>query len=131
MNFLHYSRPPFNTVVTKQRRRGLRSEMPKAELLLWGHIRRRQMGFGFRRQFGVGPYSLDFYCPTLRLAIELDGDSHFVEGAAERDLRRDRYLRRFGIKTIRFTNDEIFYDLFSVLEKLRVLLKNKKILPLD
>ncbi len=97
--------------------------MPKAELLLWGHIRRKQLGFGFRRQFGVGPYSLDFYCPALKLAIELDGDSHFFEGAAKHDLRRDRYLRSFGIKTIRFTNDEIYCDLYNVLKKLKKMLK--------
>lgn len=125
VNFLYFNRPPYNTVVTKQRRRGLRSEMPKAELLLWGHIRRCQMGYVFRRQFGVGPYSLDFYCPALKLAIELDGDSHFVEGAAERDRRRDQYLRRFGIRTIRFTNEEIYYDLYNVLEKLREQLNSK------
>ena len=119
MDFLHSHRPPFNLASKKPWRRTLRSEMPKAELLLWGHIRRDQMGVRFRRQFGVGPYSLDFYCPKLKLAIELDGDSHFEKGAVEHDKRRDEYLKNFGIKTIRFRNDEVYYDLFNVLKKIK------------
>jgi very-short-patch-repair endonuclease len=100
--------------------------MPKAELMLWGYIRRCQMGFRFFRQYGVGPYSLDFYCPALRLAIEIDGDSHFMEGAAERDQRRDRYMANFGIRTIRFTNDEIYCDLYRVLKKLKKMMELRK-----
>ena len=63
--------------------------MPKAEVILWEKLSRKQMhGYKFRRQYGVDQYILDFYCPRLKLAIEIDGDSHFVTGAEDYDKER-------------------------------------------
>jgi very-short-patch-repair endonuclease len=63
----------FNTTLQKQRRRFLRSHLPKAEAVLWTHLSRRQMlGYKFRRQYSVEQYIIDFYCPELKLAIEID-----------------------------------------------------------
>ncbi len=63
----------------------------------------------------MGPYILDFYCSTARLAIELDGYSHGVEGAELHDARRDAWLRTQGITTLRFCNDDVRDDLKSML----------------
>ena len=80
----------YNRRELKTRRQTLRSQMPPAEALLWQQIRGKQLlGYKFRRQYSVGRYVLDFYCPALRLGIELDGDSHFQEGAAQGDQERD------------------------------------------
>jgi very-short-patch-repair endonuclease len=116
-----------NSPKTKTRRRELRTNMPRAEVILWGYLKGKQMGHRFLRQYGVGQYSLDFYCPEARLAIELDGDSHFVEGAQEKDRLRDQFVLDFGIKTIRFPNDRIYDDLFNVLQEIASELKKTKI----
>ena len=53
--------------------------MPRAELILWSKIKNKTInGAKFRRQHSIGNYILDFYCPEHLLAIEIDGDSHFV-----------------------------------------------------
>ncbi len=107
----------FNDPTHKDLRRNLRNDMPEAEQKLWWVIRGRQMeGFKFRRQYGVGPYVLDFYCPELRLGIEIDGDSHFQEGGQERDRNRDEFIRSKGITILRFTNLDVKLRLQGVVD---------------
>jgi very-short-patch-repair endonuclease len=56
--------------------------MPLAEIILWSRSKGRQLGgYKFRRQYSVEYFMIDFYCPELKLAIEVDGDSHYTEGA--------------------------------------------------
>jgi very-short-patch-repair endonuclease len=63
----------FNRAVQKGRRRFLRSNLTKAERILWSKLNRRQLlGHKFRRQYSIGPYVVDFYCAETQLAIELD-----------------------------------------------------------
>ena len=93
--------------------------MPKAEVLLWQQLRGKQMnGFKFRRQFSVDKYILDFYCPQIKLAIEVDGDSHFSDEVIDSDLKRQKYIESLGIKFLRFTNHEIFDSLDGVFNKI-------------
>lgn len=109
----------FNQLWSRDRRRELRGRMPRAEALLWQHLRGRGMhGHKFRRQFGIGPYIADFYCARLRVAIEADGDSHVAEDAKENDAQRDAYFTGLGIRVMRFTNDRIMHDLEAVLEEI-------------
>ena len=75
-------------------------------------------GQRFLRQYGVEEYVLDFYCPKLKFAIEVDGDSHFVSGAEEYDKARQEYIESFGIQFIRFTNDEICKNLDGVCQEI-------------
>jgi hypothetical protein len=78
----------FNRISEKPVRQSLRKALPAAELILWSKLKSRQVnGWKFRRQFGVGPYVVDFYCPALKLAIEIDGDSTFDQ-ASMRGMRR-------------------------------------------
>ncbi len=98
----------FNRSCDKDKRLRLRRDSPLAEQRLWVRLRnRRLLGYRFRRQHGVGPYVLDFYCPELKLAIEVDGDSHFQAGADEYDRERQRYIESLGIHVLRFTNREV------------------------
>ena len=61
----------------KEMRQTLRTNGTSAEALMWKMLKGRQMeGAKFRRQFGIGPYILDFYCPECRICVELDGDGH-------------------------------------------------------
>ena len=87
----------FNRQCDKQKRRLLRNNMPKAEVQLWFHLKNKRLcGERFLRQYGVDRYVLDFYCPRLKLAIEVDGDSHFTEGAEEYDAERQRVIESVG-----------------------------------
>lgn len=88
----------FNHPDQKQVRRKLRSEMPKAELILWGHLRSKNLsGYKFRRQYSIKGYIVDFFCPAVKLAIEVDGDSHFTKVAKYKDAIRQRTLQDLGI----------------------------------
>ena len=69
----------FNWPSAKTRRRSLRKSSTDAERKLWSKLRNKQLaGLKFFRQYSVGPYILDFYCPTLRLDIEADGGQHDI-----------------------------------------------------
>jgi very-short-patch-repair endonuclease len=76
-------------------------------------------GRKFRRQHSVGVYILDFYCPSERLAIELDGSVHFEELSAIHDRRRDKHLNSKGIKVIRFGNSWVLKEPAFVLEAIK------------
>jgi len=107
----------FNNKEIKQKRQRLRNESPRAEQLLWLNLKGKQLhGFKFRRQYSIGPFIVDFYCPDLRLAIEVDGDSHFEEGAEEYDKIREKYIKKSDIKFLRFTNSDIYQNMEGVLE---------------
>ena len=106
----------FNSRSGKQTRRSLRKRMPESEVILWSKLQRKQLGgHKFRRQFGVGKYSIDFYCPKLKLAVELDGESHLSGQAEEEDSRRQAIVEQFGIRVLRFTNDQVRANLDGVL----------------
>jgi very-short-patch-repair endonuclease len=117
----------FNRSSEKELRRDLRAQMPPAEILLWQQLKGRQLlDCKFRRQFSVGPYVLDFYSPEIKLAIEVDGDSHFQEGAKERDLERQKFIESFGISVVRFLNTEIHENMDGVLESLAVRVQERR-----
>ena len=108
----------YNRVVFKDRRRELRTKPTRHEELLWYRVRNNQLGYRFFRQYSAGPYILDFYCPKLRLAIEVDGDQHAEENAIAYDIERDLYLCGLDIKTIRFWNKEVMNDIESVINRI-------------
>ena len=100
--------------------------MTSAEERLWKELRREQLGFKFRRQFGVGHYILDFYCPQLKFAIELDGDVHAFDNVHRKDLVRDQFLKDCGITVKRYWNNEVFDNIDSVLEEIYFLCQQLK-----
>ena len=107
----------FNRQSEKPTRQLLRNTLPAAELVLWSKLKNRQVcSRKFRRQFSVGPYVVDFYCPALKLAIEIDGDSHFQPGEQEKDQRRQEDIEFFGVVFLRFRNNEVWENLEGVLE---------------
>jgi very-short-patch-repair endonuclease len=90
--------------------------MTDAERRLWKALRRDQIhGLHFRRQHPVGAYTLDFYCPQIHLAIELDGGQHSEADAQLRDTIRSRWLGRKGIRVVRFWNNDVLSNLDGVL----------------
>ncbi len=118
---MNNSNQPYN----KEYRRLLRHDMTPSERMLWKHISDKQLdGWRFRRQHGFGPYVLDFYCPVLKLCIEVDGEIHQRTDVVEKDKERTSFLESNGIKVIRFTNDEIENDISDVLERIRRFINN-------
>jgi very-short-patch-repair endonuclease len=100
-------------------RRELRRESTDPERAVWRELRdRRFAGFKFRRQHSCGPFILDFFCQERLLAVELDGGQHFEIAAQRYDERRSEYLRDFGIRVLRFSNDQIAGELPAVLEEI-------------
>lgn len=98
--------------------RTLRKEMTLAEILLWNELKRKQMlGYDFHRQKPIDEYVVDFFCPKLLLAIEIDGASH--EGKQEEDSERQREIEQYGISFLRFPDDEVKQNLDGVLECIR------------
>ncbi|WP_456425235.1 endonuclease domain-containing protein [Rhodocaloribacter sp.] len=89
----------------KTRRRTLRKRATQAEIVLWQDLRKRQLeGRRFRRQYSIGPYVVDFFCPEEGLAIELDGAVHESPVRRAYDSRRTLFLEQHGIRIVRFEN---------------------------
>lgn len=109
----------FNRTSERVKRKALRKAMPKAEVILWAHLKNKQLhGYKFRRQYSVGPYIVDFYCPRLKLAIEIDGPTHFTKQAKRYDLQRQRYIESFGIRFLRVTNLDVYENIEGVIERI-------------
>lgn len=110
----------FNKDFLKYTRKILRRQMPIPEHLLWDKLKNKKLdGHKFRRQFSIGLYIVDFYCPKKKLAIELDGDSHFTKEAIQHDKYRQKMIEALDIKVIRFTNTEIYKNLDKVVEEIK------------
>lgn len=120
----------FNRPSEKKNRQSLRKNMPKAESVLWKQIRAKQIdGIRFRRQYSIGKYIVDFYSPELLLAVEVDGDSHFMgEASIKRDKVRQSFIEKQGVSFLRFTNDDIYNRSEGVLKAIADFGK-KKIIP--
>ena len=102
-----------------EKRRLLRANSTQAEKLLWAILRNSQLGgYKFRRQFGVGLYIVDFYCPAAHLVIELDGAVHLTEEAQINDELRQKDIEVLGLTILRFTNDQVSSDLNFVVSNI-------------
>lgn len=96
--------------------RALRQRMTPEEILLWKHLRSKQLGVSFRRQEPMGRYVADFVCYECCLVIELDGSQHL--NSAE-DKARNLDMAENGFETLRFCNSEVRSNLNGVLERIQ------------
>ena len=109
------SNPESQTIL----RRELRNHSTSAEATLWKLLKNSQAGgYKFRRQHGIGPFVLDFYCPLLRLCIELDGGVHQMPLADVKDEMRTKFLNEQGITVLRFENDVVWRNPQNIVEKI-------------
>ena len=106
-----FSRKPGQTARARKPRR----EASATEYRVWLLLSRSQMGVTFRRQHPVGPYYLDYYCPSLKLAVEIDGDLHDTV----RDARRDGFLAAHGVRVLRVPASHVDESLEAVGETIR------------
>ena len=98
--------------------RELRQPQTPAEATLWRHRRNRNLEYKFRRQHPIESFIIDFYCAKAKLLIEVDGETHFQKAQIEYDQARTEHLERLGYKVIRFTNDDIRYNLSAVIARI-------------
>ncbi len=100
----------------KRRASGLRSNQTPAERALWSRLRMRQVsGVRFLRQYAVGDFIIDFYAPSIRLAVELDGGQHYEPASIKYDAARSGWLVSQGIVVLRYTNLDVAQRLDDVL----------------
>ncbi|HTT79173.1 MAG TPA: DUF559 domain-containing protein [Stellaceae bacterium] len=103
--------------ISTGRARALRRRSTRAELVLWRHLRDRQLaGFKFVRQEPIGSYFVDFVCRDLRLIIEVDGSQH-ADSAADRV--RDAAVHELGYRTIRVWNNDVLGNIEGILQMLK------------
>ncbi len=109
-----------NLPYLKTFRKKLRNNLTPAEAKFWTLVQNSKLeGRKFRRQHSVGNYILDFYCPSEKLAIELDGEVHFNVTAQEKDAERTLFLNYYGIKVLRFENKLVFEQTEQVLDEIK------------
>lgn len=102
-----------------RRAKELRERMTPAEQILWEKLRARRInGLHFRRQHPISKYIVDFYCHTIQLVIELDGEIHQKRDQKERDKRREEDLSKLGLHILRFSNQEVLDELPSILTRI-------------
>jgi len=108
--------------------RRLRKNLTDAELKLWNELRaHRLMGIGFRRQFPISGYIVDFACPTHRLIVELDGSQHANEDRIAYDQQRTTRLERDGWTVVRFWNDDVLKDIDNVCQHILLVIRDRLI----
>ena len=109
------------------RARLLRKKATEPERILWRHLRNRNFAdYKFRRQHPFDGYVLDFYCPSAKLAIELDGGGHNYRAGQTRDQTRSEFLARHGVFVLRFWNHQVRQELNSVLRAIWFALEERQ-----
>ena len=90
--------------------------MTSTEGIVWSRIRNRRTDYKFRRQYSIGKYVADFYCPEIKLVVEIDGGQHFEDESIEYDQARTKYFNDLGITVARYTNADVKRNLISVVD---------------
>ena len=96
----------------------LRKNMTEAEKILWERLRKKQLSVRFKAQHPIERFIADFYCHQSKLVVEVDGEIHKYQ--KEYDDGREAEMEKYGIKIIRFTNDEVINDIEKVIEKIKM-----------
>jgi len=93
--------------------------MTDAEIALWSRLRRKQIyELQFYRQKPLGNFIVDYYCPSARLVIEIDGGQHYTEEGAAHDSERDAYLNSIGLSVLRFSNLDVLGNMDGVIAEI-------------
>ena len=115
---------PYNPIL-KERARFLRNNSTLSEVLLWKHLKSKQMnGYDFDRQKPIDNYIIDFFCDKLKLAIEIDGVSHLEK--TKKDEYRQQKLEQLGIRFLRFSDIEIKQNIQNVLHTIKGWIEENK-----
>lgn len=116
---------------TFQKAKLLRARMTPEEKLLWEKLKSKQIcNVRFRRQHPISTYITDFYCHAALLVIEIDGKIHLRQ--KEEDQNRTLEIESFGVKVIRFSNEEIKLNIERVIKQITHIVEHRlEDLPLN
>jgi very-short-patch-repair endonuclease len=110
--WIHYN-PKLKSIAQK-----LRKNMTLGEILLWKELKgKKLLGYDFHRQKPIDEYIVDFYCPKLKLVIEVDGSSH--DGKEDSDLIRQKKLESLGLTVLRFWDSDVRESVDGVIVSIR------------
>ena len=121
-------KPIHNIKNLYERRKKLRNFSTPEEILLWLNLKNSKTGFKFRRQHSIGAYIADFYCPSQKLVVEIDGPKHLKTEDRKYDEIRTKFFEGLDIKVLRFTNSEVSTETEKTVQKIMTTLKNLNIL---
>ncbi|MDF9798633.1 very-short-patch-repair endonuclease [Catalinimonas alkaloidigena] len=108
------------------RARRLRATCTPAETEMWKYLRESQLGLKFRRRHPIANYIADFYCHQAKIVVEIDGSIHKLQHIKEYDEGRTYVMEQLGIEVLRFSNEEVFSDIETIVEKIRNVISNIK-----
>ena len=110
-----------------ERAKILRENMTEAELKMWERLKEKKLlNLQFRPQHPIDIFIADFYCHPLKLVVEIDGGIHLSQSNKSYDIGRDAELERWGLKVVRFTNQEVLNNTDQVLKKLEEICKKRQ-----
>ena len=116
--------------ILKDKAKEMRNKPTEAEKMLWNVLSNKGLdGVKFRRQHIIGEYIVDFVCLEKRVVIEVDGYVHNIPEQKEHDKQRTEWLEQNGFKVIRYSNNQVLYDLVSTIESIRKELSTSMIAP--
>jgi len=113
---------PYNPELVARAKEFRNNPTPMEKKLWQNYLRTFQ--FRVLRQRPIDHFIVDFYCSTLRLVIELDGESHFTEQGKARDVERTAILEGYGLTVLRFTNREVMEQFEDVCARIERCLNN-------
>jgi len=112
----HRKNYPYNPAL-KERARKLRNNSTLSEVLLWNELKNGKMkSKDFHRQKPIMDYIVDFFCPELGMAIEIDGGSHDNENACRNDRERQEKIEELEIQFLRFNDVDVKRNMTGVLK---------------
>ncbi|HEY2070876.1 MAG TPA: DUF559 domain-containing protein [Rhizomicrobium sp.] len=112
--------------MNRGRARDLRNNSTEHERFLWKVLGRlRDEGLKFRRQQPIGGYIVDFFCPTFKLIVELDGSQHYLPETFAYDQERTRWLEARGYRVLRFANADVLKSREAVIDAIWEAVKNR------
>ena len=117
---------PYNENLKKNARK-LRKESTLSEVLLWENLKCKKIkGYRFLRQRPIDNYIVDFYCPELKLAIEIDGASHDFKESYEEDIVRQKIIEQTGVRFLRFKDIDVKRDMMNVIRGIEIWIEEEE-----
>jgi len=119
---MHYGADTFSFHTAES----LRKTETYPEKVLWEALRNKRLdGLKFRRQHPINRFIVDFYCHEYKLVVEIDGSIHDDKDVKEKDIYRENELKNYGLKIVRFTNQEVTKNINQVLNAIRTFIKEQ------
>ena len=118
-HFAYQNADPVYYAQLKEWAKVMRSNPTEAESILRDYVRANKLGHKFLFQYIIGQFIVDFLCPDCKLIIEVDGGYHSRPEQEYDDEQRTQILEGLGYRVIRFTNDQVIYDIDNVVNEIR------------